>query len=76
MAEVLVGGVKGPIGAEVPDDVVCNGPPNQSSLGQEKQVHFGLPAELKETCTRSFHSARPHVQHPLVCTADSWRGYC
>ena len=48
MTEVLIGGVQGPIGAEVPDDVVRNGPPNQSTLGQEKQVHSGLPVALKD----------------------------
>ena len=47
MAQVLIGGVQGPIGAEVPYDVVRNGPPNQSTLGQEGQVHSGLIVELK-----------------------------
>ena len=47
MAKVLGGGVKGPVGAEVPLEVVRKGPPNKSTLGQEEQVHFGLLVELK-----------------------------
>ena len=42
MVEVLIGGVQGPKGAKVPEDVVRKCPPNQSTLGQEKQVHSGL----------------------------------
>jgi hypothetical protein len=48
MTEVLIGGFQGPIGGEVPEDVVRNGPPNQSTLGHKKQVHSGLPVELKD----------------------------
>ena len=48
MVEVLVGGAKGPVGAEVAEEVVRMGPPNQSTLGQEEQVHFCLPVEVKD----------------------------
>ena len=47
MAEVLIGRVGGPKGSEVPHDVVCNGSPDQSTVGKEKQVHIGLLSSSK-----------------------------
>ena len=63
MAKVLVGGVKGPVGAEVPEEVVRNVPPNQSALGQEEQVHFGLPVEPKGLANVHplLQGLRPHT---------------
>ena len=68
MAEVLIGGAPGPVGTEVPDDVVRNGPPNQSTLGQEKQVDSGLLVELKDLA--HVHPFEQGIRSPFVCTAN------
>ena len=63
MAKVLARGVEGPVGAEVPEAVVCKGSPSQSTLGQEEQVHFGLPVELKDPANAHplLHGLRSHT---------------
>ena len=78
MAKVLVGGLKGPVGAEVPEEVVRKGPPNQSTLGQEEQFHFGLLVELKDLAhvhplLQGLRSHTPLYGLPvLVWSASPW----
>ena len=55
MTEVLIGRVEGPGGEELPKDLVGLGPAHHSRLGQEHEVHHGLPVQLQD----------PEDGHPL-----------